>query len=224
MKTFIPVLKTCPLFKGIDENDLSALLKCLSSTEKSYDKNEFVFMAGDAASSVGIVLSGSVTVLHEDFWGNRSILTRLEPGELFAEAFSCAESDSLPVSVITDDKSVVLLVDCKRIITTCSSVCNFHTILIKNMLNILAHKNTMLTRKIEHLTKHNTREKLLSYLSSQAQLAGKNSFDIPFNRQELADYLSVDRSAMSTELGKMRDEGLLSFDRNHFVLYSDFKQ
>ncbi|NLL40108.1 MAG: Crp/Fnr family transcriptional regulator [Clostridiales bacterium] len=220
MVEHIHVLKNCPLFKDIDNNDLESLLKCLSAVSKSFDKNQFVFMAGEPASSVGIVLAGTVTVIHEDFWGNRSILTRLGPGEIFAEAFSCADNDTLPVSVTASEKTQVLLVDCKKIITTCSSTCIFHTSLIKNLLVIMSKKNAQLTRKIEHLSRTTTREKLLSYLSFQAQQLGKSSFEIPFNRQELADYLSVDRSAMSTELGKMRDEGLLDFKRNHFKLYS----
>lgn len=220
---YITVLKACPLFAGIDKNDLGSLLICLAAVPKSFDKNQFIYMTGDSAGSVGLVLSGSVTVMHEDFWGNRSILTRLGPGDLFAEAFSCSDNDKLPVSVSAAERSEVLMVDCKKIISTCSSVCVFHTQLIKNLLGVLAKKNTLLTQKIEHLSRSTTREKLLSYLSSQAQLYGKSSFEIPFNRQELADYLSVDRSAMSTELGKMRDEGLLSFNRNHFELYSDIE-
>lgn len=220
MKEHIQVLTTCPLFKGIEKNELEPLLKCLSAVPKTFDKNQFVFMAGEPASSVGIVLSGSVTILQEDFWGNRSILARLGPGEIFAEAFSCADNDILPVSVAASEKTQILLVDCKKIVTTCSSACEFHSNLIKNLLTIMSKKNAQLTRKIEHLSRPTTREKLLSYLSSQAQQHGRSSFDIPFNRQELADYLSVDRSAMSTELGKMRDEGLLDFNRNHFELYS----
>lgn len=224
MTEHIHVLKKCPLFRDIDKNDLEPLLKCLSAVLKSFDKNQFIFMVGEPASSVGIVLSGSVTVLHEDFWGNRSILTRLGPGELFAEAFSCSDNDTLPVSVIASEKTQLLMVDCKKIITTCSSACVFHTSLIKNLLKILSKKNVQLTRKIEHLSRATTRDKLLSYLSSQAQHLGKSSFEIPFNRQELADYLSVDRSAMSTELGKMRNEGLLDFKRNHFELYSHIEE
>ncbi len=221
---YLSALKSCPLFADISAEQLESLLNCLDASEKSFGKNKFIFLAGEPAVSVGIVLSGSVTILHEDFWGNRSILMRLGPGDLFAEAFSCAGSEPLPVSAIADEKTTIMLIDCRRIISTCSSSCVFHASLIKNLLVILAQKNIQLTRKIEHLTKHSTREKLLSYLSSQAQAAGKSKFDIPFNRQELADYLSVDRSAMSAELGKMRDEGLLRFERNHFELISGQEQ
>lgn len=218
MKKYLDVLKACPLFLGIRESDLWALLGCLSSTKVSFGKNNFIFMADQTATSVGIVLSGNVRVIHEDFWGNRAILAHIPPGGLFGEAFSCAEIEKLPVSVIAAEPSDILLVDYKRIITTCSAACVFHTGLIKNMIKILARKNIMLTRKIEHITCPTTREKLLSYLSAQAQSAKNNAFEIPFNRQELAEYLSVDRSAMSNELCKMRDQGILRFRRNQFEL------
>ncbi|GHV49629.1 Crp/Fnr family transcriptional regulator [Synergistales bacterium] len=175
-------------------------------------------MAGEDVTAIGIVLSGGVHVLQEDFWGSRAILSHVAPGELFAEAFSCAGVGSLPVSVITTEPSEILFLDYKRVATTCSSSCAFHTGLIKNMMQILAGGNVMLTQKIEHLTRHTTREKLLSYLSEQARQAGQSAFEVPFNRQELADYLSVDRSAMSSELCKMRDDGILRFCKNHFEL------
>ncbi|MDR3053486.1 MAG: Crp/Fnr family transcriptional regulator [Coriobacteriales bacterium] len=214
----IPTLTRCPLFRGINEADLATLLSCLGATRASVAKGGFVFRAGDAARKVGVVLSGDIHIMQEDFWGNRSILARIEPGELFAEAFSCSQIDTLPVSVVATRPSEVLLVDYKRIITTCSSACTFHASLIHNMLRILARNNIGLTQKMEHITQRSTREKLFSYLSAQAKQAGSNRFCIPFDRQELADYLSVDRSAMSSELGKMRDAGILRFEKNRFEL------
>jgi CRP-like cAMP-binding protein len=165
---------------------------------------------------VGVVLRGDVHIMQEDYWGNRTILARVDPGGLFAEAFSCSQTDELPVSVIAVEKSDVLLVDYKRIITTCSSGCAFHSKLIRNMMQILARNNILLTQKMEHITQRTTREKLFSYLSAQAKRAGSPRFVIPFDRQELADYLSVDRSALSSELGKMRAAGILSFEKNRF--------
>lgn len=208
----------CPLFAGIETDKLHSLLDCLAAVKRVYRKDEFIFMAGDQATSVGIVLSGSVRVLQEDFWGHRGILAHIEPGGLFGEAFSCAEKDALPVSVIASEASEVLLVDYRRIVTTCSSACIFHTLLIMNMLRILAEKNILLTRKIEHLSKRTTRDKLLSFLSAQAVFAKSNAVEIPFNRQELADFLCVDRSALSRELGAMQSEGLINYDKNSFEL------
>jgi len=218
MEKYLDVLKKCPLFAGIGESELLTLLDCLSAIERNYDKNNFVFMTDGIVTLIGIVLSGSVHVIREDFWGSRTILARIEPGELFGEAFSCAETEKLPVSVLAAEASDILLIDYRKIITTCSSACTFHTGLIKNMLRILAKKNVMLTQKMEFITQRTTRDKLLAYLSAQARQAGNNTFEIPFNRQELAEYLSVDRSALSNELSKMRDDGILTFRRNHFTL------
>lgn len=222
MNNFLDIVDCCPLFRGISTDELQKLLACLSAVEKHYKKNNFVFIAGDNVTSLGIVLSGCVHVVQEDFWGNRTILTAIETGGMFGEAFSCAEIEKFPVSVMAIRPSDILLLDYKKIATLCSSACAYHSVLIKNMLQILANKNVMLTKKIESLTKRTTREKLLSYLSFEAQRAGRNKFIIPYNRQELAEYLSVDRSAMSNELSKMRDEGILSFERSKFELYKTY--
>ena len=218
MENYLEIIKQCPLFDGIKELNLKSLLNCLMATRRSCQKNEFVFSAGEVVQSVAIVLSGGVHILQEDYWGNRTILAHIPPGELFGEAFSCAETDSVPVSVIAVEKTEVLLIDYKRIVTTCSSSCAFHLALIQNMLKLLAQKNIMLTQKMEIVTQRTTRERLLAYLSVQAVKAGKNRFTIPFNRQQLADYLSVERSAMSAELSRMQADGLISTNRSEFEL------
>jgi len=218
MKNYLEVIKQCPLFTGIENFNLSALLDCLMAARRPYRKGEFVFSAGDVVQSVGIVLSGGVHILQEDYWGNRSILAHIPPGGLFGEAFSCAEIDSLPVSVIAVEKTEILLIDYRRIITTCSSSCVFHIALIKNMMKLLAEKNIMLTEKMEIVTHRTTRERLLAYLSAEAIKAGKSHFTIPFNRQQLADFLSVERSAMSAELSHMQSDGLIRTNRSEFEL------
>lgn len=211
-------LKLCPLFKDIPEEDIDSMLDCLNAQKLTCQKNEAIFNAGDPPEYFGIVLSGSVHVLQEDYWGNRTILTSVQPGGLFGEAFSCAEVSTLPVSVIAQSYCEILLIDSRRILNSCSSSCTFHTRLIGNLMKILAGKNIFLTRKMEHISKKTTKEKVLSYLSECAVSAGTNSFTIPFNRQELADYLSVERSALSATLGKMRDEGLITFEKSRFTL------
>lgn len=220
MIPYLNVIQNSPLFTGIEKSDVSNILPCLSATTGHAEKNTFIFSAEDHVTSVGLILSGSVHVISEDYWGRKDILSQLGPGELFAESFSCAQADKLPVSVMATERCDYLLLVCQKIIKTCSSSCIFHTQLISNMLQIIADKNIRLMLKIEQLSKRTTREKLLAYLSDEAQKAGGSVFDIPFNRQELADYLSVDRSAMSSELSKMRSEHLLVFDRNHFELRS----
>ena len=168
---------------------------------------------------MGVVLTGSLHIVQEDFWGRRTILTHIGPGELFGEAFAFAELERLPVSAMAAEDAEVLLLDQRKIMSPCPEACGFHSDLVGNMLRILARKNVGLVQKIAHLTRRSTREKLLSYLSIRAREAGSGSFSIPFNRQELADYLAVDRSALSNELSKMRDEGILEFDRNEFELF-----
>lgn len=212
------VLKKCPMFTGISENDIKPMLSCLNAKEIKVRKGELIFAAGDRPEYVGIVLSGSVHVVQEDYWGNRTILVAVQAGGLFAEAFSCAEAAVLPVSVLAHDDCTILLIDFKRILTTCSSSCVFHTRLIRNLMKILANKNIALTQKIEYITKKSVRDRVLSYLSACALSEGSNSFSIPFNRQELADYLSVERSALSNTLGKMRKEGIINFEKNIFSL------
>lgn len=211
-------IKKCPLFAGIEDDQLESLLYCLTASKRVYTKDEFIFRADNKAVSVGIVISGGVRVIQEDFWGNRAILAHIGPGGLFGEAFSCAGTDRLPVSVVASEKSEVMMVDYRKIVTACTSACVFHTRLVMNMLRILAEKNIMLTRKIEHLSLRTIRERLLSFLSVQAVQAKSDVVEIPFNRQELADYLCVDRSALSRELGLMQNEGILRYDKNRFEL------
>ena len=218
MKNYFEILKDCSLFMDIAESDIKSMLHCLSATQKRYMKNSFIWSEGEATENIGIVLIGTIHVLHEDFWGKRNILTRIEAGGLFGEAFACAGVEKLPVSIMAAEDAKILFVDCEQVMISCSSACAFHATLIKNLTLILARRNVTLTQKLEHITQPTTREKLLSYLSEQARLAGANAFDIPFNREELADYLSVERSAMSAELSKMKKDGLLLYRKNHFEL------
>ena len=217
-KAVEPFTPPCSLFAGIAALDLEALLGCLNAIRKRFVKNRYISRAGGKAESVGIVLRGAVHIVREDFWGKRNIVARIEPCGLFGEAFACAGTEHLPVSVMAAEESDVLFVDCKRILTSCTSACAFHVRLIRNLSLILAERNIALTQKLKHITQPTTRERLLSYLSEQAQIAGDSAFDIPFNREELADYLSVERSAMSAELSKMQKDGLMVYQKNHFEL------
>ena len=218
MEKYLESIQGCALFSGIEASQLEVLLGCLMAVNRSYEKNGFIFSAGDDVSCVGVVLSGSVHVLQEDYWGNRRILSRIGASSLFGEAFSCGETESIPVSVLAAERSEILLLDYKRIVTSCSSACGFHTALIQNMMKILARKNIMLTQKMAIVTHRTTRERLLAYLSTQAVQAGSSRFTIPFNRQELSDFLSVERSAMSAELSRMQGEGLLHTNKSEFEL------
>ena len=165
-----------------------------------------------------MVLSGSVHIVKEDFWGNRNIVTEIGPGQIFAESYACTPGAALGVSVVAAEAAAVMFMNVRRVLTTCSSACEFHSRLLRNLLSVLAEKNLRFNDKLTHMAQRTTRQKLLSYLSAESMRLGSPEFDITFNRQQLADYLSVDRSAMSGELSKMRDEGLLDFYKSHFRL------
>ncbi len=218
MKNYFEILTVSPLFSNINETELTSLLACLSAKVAVYRKNDVIFSAEEKITSIGFVLSGSVHVVQDDFWGNRTILACIEPGSTFAEAFTCAEVARLPVSVIAVESCEIMLINYAKIMKTCPSSCTFHHTLIQNMLYILASKNVMLTKKMEHITRRKLREKLFSFLSEQATLQKSAKFIIPFDRQGLADYLAVDRSALSGELSRMQKEGLLTFHKNEFEL------
>lgn len=220
MKKYFELLRKSALFEGFSFEDLSAILGCLSARKKQYAKNAAVFLYGDAVRDIGVVLSGGVRIEREDLLGNRSILALSAPGGLFAEAFACAPAQKLPVAVTAVAESELLFIDCRRVLTPCSVACGFHTRLISNLMAILAQKNILLNEKIVVMSGRSTRDKLLTYLGGEAVKADSMSFVIPFNRQELADYLCVDRSAMSAELGRLRDEGMLDFDKSSFVLHA----
>ncbi|MDR0783407.1 MAG: Crp/Fnr family transcriptional regulator [Propionibacteriaceae bacterium] len=192
------------------------MMQCLNTRTKTFDKGEIVMLSGDLVSQICLVISGGVRIIHEDVAGNSTILTELGPAELFGEAFAYAGLDHSPVTVQAGEKSEILFFDYKKLITTCAVACLFHARLIENMVKVLAQKNLQLQQKIEILSKRTTREKLLSYFDLQRGAAKK--FTIGLNREEMARYLCIDRSAMSNELCKMRDEGLITFKKNTFEL------
>ena len=218
MKKFLNILKKCPLFYGIDDDNLIKMLTCLGARIESFDKKYTIFAESAPAKYIGIVLSGSVQMIQIDYYGNRSILAEIDASHIFAEAFACAEVQTLPVSVIANDPCEVMFIECGHILHTCSNNCGFHQQLIFNLMKDLATKTIMFHQRIEITSKRSTREKLLTYLALQAKKCNSNSFYIPFDRQELADYLEVERSGLSAEIGKLKKEGILENQKNHFVL------
>ena len=218
MKDFLPVIRSAQLFSGVSEDELTAMLSCFKAEKKDFPKEAFVLRSGDTADSIGLVLAGTVLVIQEDIWGNRNILSKAGPGQIFAAAYACAPGSVLNVSVIAETPVTVLFLNVKRILNVCPSACAHHSRIIRNLLSELAEKNLRFNEKLTHMGQRTTRSKIMSYLSSEAQRLGKYEFDIPFSRQQLADYLAVERSGLSLELGKMRSEGLLDFYKSHFVL------
>lgn len=224
MKDFFAVLRKCPLFQGLAEEKFTSILDCLGGNVVHFAKRETILSEGEPVRYMGIVLSGSAQVIQVDYFGNRSIVASLEPSELFAESFACAEVKEMPVQVVAnEDGTQVLWIDQLRIRRPCGNDCGFHRELIDNLLKIAATKNLVFHQKVEILSKRSTREKLMAYLMLQAKKNHGSSFTIPFDRQELADYLGVDRSGLSAEISKLRREGVLQCEHNHFNLLSSAK-
>ena len=218
MKEFYPILEQCTLFDGIRMEDLQAMMGCIGGRVLQLSKGQSVMREGDPATHVGMVLSGSVQLVREDYFGNRSIVAHITPAQLFGETYACAGVQALPISIVADTDSRVLVMDCRRITTSCSSACAFHSRIIYNLLRLVATKNLVFDQKIQITSQRTTREKLMAYLLNQAKLQGSNAFTISYDRQELADYLEVDRSGLSAEISKLRREGILESEKNHFRL------
>ncbi len=216
----IRVLNFTPLFNGITLEETMSLLHCLSYRIKKFEKNTIILRQGDIPKDAALVLSGSVHLITEDFWGNRTILSDIPEGSIFAETFAFEGNKPLTVSALAAADAEILFFSVNKILTVCSSACVFHTRIIRNFVQVLALKNIMLNRKLLYLSFRSTREKLLSYLSDQAEIGKSEKFMIPFSRQELADFLCVDRSAMSCEISKLQKEGILETNKNEFILFS----
>lgn len=211
------ILSDNALFKGIAKADIKNALKCLNAKVVSYKKNTSIYNIGDEIKFIGIVLKGGVYIIKYDFFGHSNIIQNIGVGGLFAEAYAYQKVPSL-VNVLSSEESEILFVDTGKILEFCPSYCEFHQILIKNLFHIITEKNLNLIGKIECITPRSIREKILTYLSFEAQKHKKSEFDIQFNRQELADYLLVDRSALSNELSKMQKEGIIEYRKNHFII------
>ena len=218
MNDFLSVIRSSQLFSGISENELTAMLSCLNAKKEAFPKDTFLLRAGDTAESIGFVLSGNVLIIQEDIWGNRNIISKAGPGQTFAAAYACAPGSVLNISVLAATPVTVMFLNVKRILNICPSACAHHSRMIRNLLGELAMKNLHINEKLTHIGQRTTRSKLMSYFSAEAQRLGKYEFDIPFSRQQLADYLAVERSGLSLELGKMRKDGILDFHKNHFIL------
>ncbi|MBR1681652.1 Crp/Fnr family transcriptional regulator [bacterium] len=210
-------LGNCLLFNGIKTKELSALLNCMQSKVIEFDKNKTVMQEGKVFNKLGILLAGNLQVVQYDYLGNRTIISTVEPLQIFGEAFSYVKT-KFPMNVETTEKSQVLFLISDRISNPCQNGCIFHKQLINNLLHILAHKNVNLTQKIECMSKRTTKEKLLTFLTLESIKQNSKEFTISLDRQALADYLGVERSAMSAELSKLRNDGIIECEKNWFRL------
>lgn len=218
MRKYFDILKKCILFDGIDSESLETMLGCINARVRTYEKGDTVIGENSPARYIGIVLSGSVQIERTDYYGNRSILTTAEESDIFAESFACAEAESMPVDIIASRKSEIMLIDCRKVTHTCANSCEFHGRMIYNLMKIIAAKNIQLNQKAEITSKRTTREKLMAYLLMCAKKSNSDIFCIPYDRQTLADFLGVDRSGLSAEISKMRNEGIIESRKNLFRL------
>ena len=202
----LQILKQCSLFKGIDPAEIEKLLNCLKSHEKTYQKNETIIRQGDIIHEIGLVLDGQAHIY------------QIKASEFFLESYACALQQEIDLNVVATEITTILFLDISHLIRSCQHSCSFHHKIIQNLLSIVSNKNVLLTQKIHHLTRRTTQEKILSYLNSQALKNNSLTFEIPFNRQQLADYLAVERSALSSELSKLQKNGIIAYKKNTFQL------
>lgn len=217
------VLSNTALFRGFSPGEIREILSCLGAEQREYEKGQNIFRAGEIVTSLGIVLSGKVLIESCDLWGTAALLDSIEAGQIFAETYACVPGEPLLVNVTSAEPSCVLFLNAGRVLTVCSQNCPHHALLIRNLLTLSAQKNLLLSRKILYTSPKSIRGRVLSYLSDQAVRTGSSRFTIPFHRQQLADYLNVDRSALSNELSKLQREGVLKTERNYFELLGDIK-
>jgi len=216
MEQYLGLIEKMPLFEAIPANKIPDVLYALKAKVESYQKGQSIFREGDAVTQAGVVISGSIQVLKEDYHGNRNIISVLSAGQLFGEALCCTETEIQPFEIVACEQSSILLFDCKTVMSDVFSPFEYYEQFMRNLLQIVAAKSLTLRHKITLLSKRTTREKLMEFLLSESKRAGNSEFDIPYDRQQLADFLGVDRSAMSAEISKLRREGYIDMHKNHF--------
>lgn len=219
----IEKIRTSPLFDNIEEADLSTMLSCLGAAVRDYKKSEFVFLEGAELKQIGVVIEGAVHMVKEDVWGEKTILAVMGPGEIFGESFVCGDYDSSTVSFQASCDCKILCLSFHRVLCVCGNACTYHNRLVENMVTLIAHKNVKLMEKMAILSKKSIRERILTWLSLQVQFYGSETFRSPLGRLNLADYLCVDRSALTRELTRMKTDGLLDYNKNTFVLKTPVK-
>lgn len=222
MKKYIDILKSSPFFNGLTEEEILSIAHCIGGHVISKATGEFVYHAGETITEMGFVLSGSILIIQEDVWGHRNILSKCRPGDFFGEPYASIPGTVLNISVAAECTSELFMFSTQKLLTSCTSICSHHSQLIRNLVCVLSNKILLFNDKITHMSKRTTREKLLSYLSAESLRQNKQDFFIPYNRQQLADYLCVERAAMSVELSRLQKEGILTTNKNHFHLSETF--
>lgn len=217
MKKYISILNKVKLFKEIENEDILSMLSCLDAKIQHYKKDEFLLIAGDKVEDIGILLKGNLHIIKENFEGERTIIATLSTGDYFAEALCCANVMESPICAIAKSNVDVLMLKFSRILHSCPNSCIFHTLLIQNMLQVIAEKNIFLQNRLEIISQKTLRLKVLHYLKSFS-IKNEPYITIPLNREELSDFLCVDRSSLSHELSRMKQDGLIDYYKNQFKL------
>ena len=212
----IEILQKSPLFAGMDPGEIQHILQCLGNRQKRYRKNEYIFMEGEQKPRVGVILSGSVQAVKETKSGGLILINQMFPGDTFGLSYVCADVKYLPISIISAENTDILFIELDQLVRTCHNACQFHVEMIKNALRILAEKNLFLDNKLYYISHKTIRDRIQSYLEDQESRHDSNEFEISFNREQLADFLCVDRSALSRELSHMKKEGIIDYKRNWF--------
>lgn len=211
-------LQKAMIFRGMDDREISDALAALSASERNYTKNSVILHAGRTTERMGLVLEGSITIESNDMWGNRTILSHVGPGQFFAETYALLENEPMLVDVTANEDCRILFLRIGSLKQLVSTRASWVQKLVTNLLTISSHKNLHLTGRSFHTSPKTVRGRLMAYLNSVSLQKGTKEFDIPFDRQQLADYLNLDRTALSKELGRMQKDGILSVKKNHFTI------
>lgn len=211
MQKYLPIFRNCALFHNMTDNDILSITHCMDITPRTYPADSYLFFLNDTVNAVGIILEGEVEIVKETIAGGRHIIAILHPSDIFGEGIVCTSTRQSPVTAKIRTDGTICFLPFDRLLTTCSHSCSFHTQLIYNMMLILGEKNLLLNQKIDLLTLKGMREKLATYLLTFSKKVESNQFNLPFNRNELAEFLNVSRTSMCRELGRMKEEGLIDY-------------
>lgn len=214
----IELLKTAIIFRSMDEDEITAALQFLQAREQAFKKGDTILHAGDTTENMGLVLEGSVTIESDDMWGNRTILSNAEAGQFFAETYALLSNEPMLVNVTANKDCRILFLRIGSLKRLQNDMEQWKMKFISNMLIISSHKNLTLTGRSFHTAPKTIRGRVMSYLNSVSIQKHSNDFCIPFDRQQLADYLNLERTALSKELGRMKQDGLIDYHKNHFKI------
>ena len=204
------------LFENVQNNEVLELLKCIGIKTKVFRKNAFILKAGSKIDYLAVILGGRAVMSKTDSFGKQTVIEELKMNDIFGHKIVCCGLDKSPVDVIAENECEVLFLPFEKVVTPCAKLCPYHLQLIKNVMKMISKRNSLLNDKIDIIGQKTTRDKIMALLETYHN--GQRVFSIPYTREEMAKFLCVDRSAMSRELCRMRDEGILKFSKNHFEI------